>query len=57
MAEKRRERILMKTVVSGIIGLVSGLVLAVPILVQVELRTGRCIAYHYDKAFHPEFVD
>lgn len=47
----------MKTIASGIIGLVGGLILAVPILVQVELRTGRCIAYHYDKAFHPEFVD
>lgn len=46
----------MKTIISGIIGLAGGLILAVPILVQVEFKTGRCIAYHYDKVFHPEWI-
>ena len=46
----------MKTIISGIIGLAGGLILAVPILVQVEFKTGRCIAYHYDKVFHPEYI-
>lgn len=46
----------MKPIVSGILGLIGGIILAVPILVQVELKTHRCIAYHYDKVFHPEWV-
>ena len=46
----------MRTIIGGVIGLVGGLILAVPILVRVEFKTGRCIAYHYDKALHPKYI-
>ena len=42
----------MKTLAGGIVGIVGGLLLSV----LIELGTGRCMAYHYDKVFHPDYI-
>ncbi len=42
----------MKTFISGIAGIVAGLLLSV----KIEWATGKCMAYHYDKLFHPEYI-
>ena len=42
----------MKTFISCIAGIAGGLFLSV----CIELKTGRCMAYHYDKVFHPNYI-
>ena len=41
----------MKAVICGVAGVIAGLLLSV----RIEFKTGRCMAYHYDRAFHPEY--
>lgn len=42
----------MKTIVGGVACIIVGLLLSV----KIELWTGRCTAYYYDKVFHPEYI-
>lgn len=41
----------MKTFIGGIAGIIVGFLLSV----KIEWKTGKCMAYHYDKIFHPKY--
>lgn len=41
----------MKNVAVGIAGIVGGLLLSV----LIEVKTGQCMLYHYDKVVHPDY--